>query len=491
MINVEALAVRYGDVAALNGLDLHIPAGQFVLVTGPSGCGKSTLARALTGLIPHALSANMTGNVTIDGLNTREEPLPGLARHAGIVMQNPAAQLFHLRVADEVAFGPRNLGLPESDVQERVKRALAAVGIEALRDRQPSSLSGGEQQRVAIAAVLAMQPRILILDEPTASLDARGTELVLSTLKRLNRQLDMTIILVEHRLAAAMPLAHRLLILDGGTLVADGPPRALLQDRALREAYGLRRPRETTSASWESLITSHNGAPPNDAPPLMQLHDVTAGYRGNPVVYDVDVSLRRGEFVALVGENGAGKSTLGLVVAGLLKPERGEVRFQNGKRPRPGRDVALLFQNPVDQIFTDTVCEEVAFGPRNYGAFDEAFHRQVLAEADLSQLCGRCPTHLSVGQQQRTVLAACVAMQPRLLILDEPTLGQDWTHLQRLMDFVQRLNQRGTTILLISHDYKLVYRYAERVLLLRNGRIALDGRPVLQPAVDQIGEKPS
>lgn len=489
MINVEALAVHYGDFAALNGLDLQIPAGQFVLVTGPSGCGKSTLARALTGLIPHALSANMTGNVTIDGLDTREESLPRLARHAGIVMQNPAAQLFHLRVADEVAFGPRNLGLSENKVQERVTWALAAVGIETLRDRQPSSLSGGEQQRVAIAAVLAMQPRILILDEPTASLDAQGTDMVLSTLNRLNRQLDMTIILVEHRLAAAMPLAHRLLILDGGALVADGPPRELLQDRALREAYGLRRPGEMAAASWESLITSHNGAPPNDAPPLMQLRDVTAGYRGNPVVYDVDVALHRGEFVALVGENGAGKSTLGLVAAGLLKPDHGEVRFQNGKRPRPGRDVALLFQNPADQLFTDTVCEEVAFGPSNYGAFDEAFHQQLLTEADLLELGSRCPTHLSVGQQQRTVLAACVAMQPRLLILDEPTLGQDWTHLQRLMDFVQRLNQRGTTVLLISHDYKLVYRYAERVLLLRDGRIALDGRPVQQAAMHRSGEK--
>ncbi|MDX1687186.1 MAG: ATP-binding cassette domain-containing protein [Candidatus Promineifilaceae bacterium] len=490
MIDVEALAVRYGDVPALSGLDLQIPGGQFVLVTGPSGCGKSTLVRALTGLIPHALPATMTGRVTVNGLNTREQPLSTLARHAAIVLQNPAAQLFHLNVADEVAFGPRNLGLPEQEVQERAAWALAAVGIDDLRARRPSTLSGGEQQRVAIAAVLAMQPTILILDEPTASLDSQGTDKVLATLKRLNRQLDMTVVLVEHRLAAAMSLAHRLLILDEGVLVADGAPQDLLQNRNLREAFGLRRPGTPSSTSWETLLTS-NGAPSGDSPLLLQMEGVTAGYRGNPVLHDVNLSLRRGEFVAVVGENGAGKSTLGRVAAGLLKPAGGEVRFQGNRRPRPGRDVALLFQNPADQIFTDSVGEEVAFGPRNYRVFDEAFHRQILAQADLQCLCKRCPTHLSVGQQQRTVLAACLAMQPRLLILDEPTLGQDWAHLQRLMDFVQRLNQSGTTILLISHDYKLVYRYADRVLLLREGRITLDGHPVPQPATHRTRERES
>jgi len=498
MIDVEALSVSYGDVPAVAELDLHIPAGQFVLVTGPSGCGKSTLARALTGLIPHAVSATMTGRVRLDDLNTREEPLPRLARRAGIVLQNPAAQLFHLRVADEVAFGPRNLGLPGREVQERVSWALAAADIEDLHARSPSTLSGGEQQRVAIAAVLAMQPRVLVLDEPTASLDVQGTRKVLSTLKRLNRQLDMTIILIEHRLAAAMPLAHRLLILDEGKLVADGAPQDLLQDRALREAFGMRRPGEASAASWESLLAAHNrssgAACSRDVvcegdSLVLQMEGVTAGYRHHPVLHDVDLSLQQGEFVALVGANGTGKSTLGLVAAGLLKPDRGKIRFRGGRRPRPGRDVALLFQNPADQIFTDSVAEEVGFGPRNYGTFDEAFHRQILAEAGLRALHTRCPTHLSVGQQQRTALAACVAMRPHLLILDEPTLGQDWAHLQRLMDFVQDLNQRGTTILLISHDYKLIYRYAERVLLLRDGRIVIDGRPVSQPAVHRTRER--
>lgn len=488
MIEVEALAVSYGDVPALAGIDVQIAAGEFVLVTGPSGCGKSTLARALTGLIPHALGAGMSGRVTVDGLDTQEAPLPLLARHAGMVLQNPAAQLFHLRVADEVAFGPRNLELPEQEVQERVAWALEAADIEGLRERNPSTLSGGEQQRVAIAAVLAMQPRVLILDEPTASLDGQGTRKVLSTLKRLNRQLGMTIVLVEHRLAAALPLAHRLLILDEGRVVADGAPQALLRERALREAFGLRRPGEGPAASWESLLTPKNGSA-EEGSWLLQMEGVTAGYRRHPVLQEVDLTLRRGEFVALVGDNGAGKTTLGLVAAGLLKPERGEIRYEGGARPRPGRDVALLFQNPADQIFTDSVAEEVAFGPRNYGALDDAFQRQIVAEADLEALRHRCPTHLSVGQQQRTVVAACVAMQPRLLILDEPTLGQDWAHLQRVMDFVQHLNERGTTILLISHDYKLVYRYAERVLLMRDGRIVLDGRPMTQPAAQRTRER--
>lgn len=481
MIEVQALRVHYGDQQALNDLSLHIPQGQFVLVTGPSGCGKSTLARAIAGLIPHAISAGMEGCVVVDGLNTRQHPLPDLARQVGVVLQNPASQLFHLSVVNEVAFGPRNLELAEGEVQQRVEWALAAVGLHGFHQRRPSDLSGGEKQRLAIAAALAMQPQVLVLDEPTASLDYQGTQSVLQTLSDLNRNQDMTIILIEHRLAAAMPLAQRLLIMDEGQIVADGDPQILLQDAELRQQYGLRRPRTTARSRWQALV-SINGGSHEEQQPLLRFQGVTAGYRHVPVLHDIDLILYRGEFAALVGENGAGKSTLALVAAGLLKPAQGRVHFLNGNRPRPGRDVALLFQNPAEQIFTDSVGDEIAFGPRNYGNYDRTFHHETLSTADLLQLRRRCPIQLSVGQQQRTVLASCIALRPQLLILDEPTLGQDWTHLQNMMDFVHQLNEQGTSILLISHDYKLVYRYATRVLLMESGRIRRDGRPQEQPA---------
>jgi energy-coupling factor transport system ATP-binding protein len=312
--------------------------------------------------------------------------------------------------------------------------------------------------------------------------------MVLATLRRLNRRQGMTVVLVEHRLAAAMPFAHRLLIMDQGRVVAEGTPELLLQDRRLREVYGLRRPAATTRApgGWRNLLTSHH-ADPQTAEPLLRLQDVTAGYGRERVLHDINLTIRSGEFAAIVGRNGAGKSTLARVIAGLLRPARGRVSFYGADRPRPGRprpgqDVSLLFQNPLDQIFADSVDDELSFGPHNFGRFDAQFHDSLLLQADLYGLRRRCPTHLSVGQQQRCVLAACLALQPRLLILDEPTLGQDWAHLQQLMDFVQTLNERGIAILLISHDYKIVYRYARRVLLLDEGRIVLDGAPQVQGA---------
>jgi energy-coupling factor transporter ATP-binding protein EcfA2 len=208
---------------------------------------------------------------------------------------------------------------------------------------------------------------------------------------------------------------------------------------------------------------------------LVALEGVSAGYGGEAVIHEVDLALYPGDFVALVGDNGAGKSTLALAAAGLIKPLAGKVRYEGGKRPRPGRDVALLFQDPAEQLFTDRVAEEVAFGPRNYGCYDAEEQRRTLEEADLLELEERRPVALSVGQQQRLAVAACVALRPRLLILDEPTLGQDWGHLSRLMGYLGKLKGEGTAILLISHDYKLVHHYARRVVLMAGGRIEVQG----------------
>jgi len=475
MIEIEDLNVSFEQRPALEHVSLKIPSGQCVLVTGPTGCGKSTLANVLTGLIPHALPARMSGEVRVEGAAVASSTIAELACKIGIVFQNPSSQLFHLRVDDEVAFGPRNLGLPEADVQKRVNWALDTVGLEGMHALKPSSLSGGQKQRLAIACALAMQPSVLILDEPTASLDVPGTRLLIATLEKIRREWGLTIVLIEHRLAEALRIADRAVILDRGHIIADGLPSKVLSDRRMLRMLGLRRPTEEPPVGWEALLEP-NGPPPDGRDPVLAMHQVHAGYDTSEILQDIDIQLYPGEFVALVGENGAGKSTLGLVAAGLLKPSAGRVRFENGRSQRGGLDVALLFQNPSDQLLTDRVDDEVALGPLNYGQFQDDLHLQTLKEMDLLELRQRQPCTLSAGQQQRTALGACLALRPKLVILDEPTLGQDWAHMEQLMDFMRSLNAQGTTVLLITHDYKVVHRYARRVILLEQGRIRLDGR---------------
>jgi len=475
VIQIRNLSISFGAEPVLRDISLDVQPGECILISGPSGCGKSTLAHSICGLIPHSIPARVEGSIRVAGLDTMRHPVPKLAQKVGFVFQNPASQLFHLRVEDEVAFGARNLGLDESEVRRRADWALEATGLTSLRDQKPAELSGGQKQCLAIAAVLAMRPQILVLDEPTASLDIPSTQRVMETLSLLQEKQAITIILIEHRLAEAMWLANRALIMDKGRVIAEGNPGGIFADQSICKRLGLRRPADEPLTEWDALIQS-NGRPRGDSTPLLSLDNVSAGYNHKAVIHDVDLAIHPGDFSALVGDNGAGKSTLALVAAGLLKPSRGNVRYSNGNRPRAGLDIALLFQDPREQLFTDTVDEEVAFGPYNSDCFESSKHLQILEAADLHAYRYRRPTTLSIGQQQRTTLAACLALRPRLVILDEPTLGQDWGHMQKLMDFLTHLNRQGTAILLITHDYKLVHRYARQVFLMDSGRIVLGGK---------------
>ncbi len=475
MIELQSVSVQYGSQEALKNVSLRVEDGEFVLLTGPSGCGKSTLVRLLAGLLPDVIPSVVRGEVSVNGTDPVSASVVDMAKLVGVVFQNPATQLFCLTVEEEVAFGPRNMALLEEEVQDRVTWALEAVGLEGLRDRVSAELSGGQQQRLAIASVLAMRPSILVLDEPFASLDVSGLRQVLKTLEDLNRLHGIAVLLAEHRLVEAARIADRIIVMDKGTIAANGKSDDVLRDRALLHRLGIRRPTDEPPEDWIRLLRP-NGHLPEGQHPLLELRKVVAGYGGQTVLRGIDLSIFPGEFVALVGSNGAGKSTLARVMAGLLRPKSGKVIFDGGKRSRPGLDVGLLFQNPLDQLLTDQVEEEVAFGPRNWGIFDRRRHESLMEAADLAAMRNHPPLALSSGQQQRTTLAATAATSPRLLILDEPTLGQDWGHLERLMAFVVSLNLHGSTIFLITHDYKLVHRYAERVLLLEGGRITLDGR---------------
>jgi energy-coupling factor transporter ATP-binding protein EcfA2 len=448
VIEIHGLHVRYPEAYALTGVDLSIPPGSLALIGGPSGGGKSTLAHTLLGLIPQTTPAQVQGSISIAGLDPAQHSTAKIATQAGLVFQSPSTQLFNDTVEEEIAFGPRNLGLSPKEITDRVEYASAAVGCAHLRHRAVRHLSSGEQQRVAIAATLAMRPSILVLDEPTANLDSEGERLLTHTLLQLHRQFQITLVIIEHRLSPFIPYADRLIWLADGRVVADGPPPETLTQVQPP-------PPPASPASLQNNET------------LVALRKVAASYDGRPVLWDCSFTLRRGDFAALVGPNGSGKTTLARVLAGLLRPRSGRVVWHaNGKRPRVG----FLQQNSLHQLVCDTVEEEIRFGPRNLRTECDKDVEAALVRNDLLLLRNRSTQALSVGQQQRTALAATLAPQPDLLILDEPTIGQDRQHLIKMMDFVSELNQQGQTVLLITHDRKLVARYAGRVWEMKEGK---------------------
>jgi energy-coupling factor transporter ATP-binding protein EcfA2 len=326
---------------------------------------------------------------------------------------------------------------------------------------------------------------VLVLDEPTSNLDWRGVEQVMSTLARLHQQ-GLTILVIEHRLHAIVPLVRRVLLMQGGRIVADGQPEDVFAIPTSLPLVGGAEGGELCYpwrfADLQSAICNLQATPPPPgAHPLVAIQGLEAGYGRQTVLQGLDLALYPGEFAALVGDNGAGKSTLARVLAGLLRPRRGKITWNQKLRRLPlGRRVGFLFQNPLDQLVCDTVEEEVAFGPHNLGARSETLAQRervetTLAVAGLTALRYRRSAALSVGEQQRTALAAALSTDPRLLILDEPTMGQDWAHLSHLMESLIQLNHNGQAILLITHDDKLVCRYARRIILLEEGRIVADG----------------
>ena len=525
IIKTENLTYTYpiGEKPAFSNVSITINKGEFVLLTGPSGCGKTTLCRCFNGLIPHFYNGTLEGKITVAGMDVTEHPIHEFAQHVGLVFQNPENQLFALSVEKDVAFALENLGLPREEIRSRVDWALEVTGITDLKDRAPYELSGGQQQRVAIASVLAMKPDVIVLDEPTSFLDPLSAKKIFDVIGDLNRGLGITIILVEHRLDLAARYADRIIVMDEGKIILDGKPREVFSSEEAR-LVGVGIPRATrlyqvlkgmgldlggvpiTSEEASKMVrealtrrapsknplgrreagTQILPAGKTGSKTVIEVEDVYYTYpNGVEALRGVSLRVREGEFVAIMGQNGAGKTTLVKHFNGLLKPTRGRVLIDGVETrgvsvARLARKVGFVFQNPDHQLFCETVEKEVAFALKNFGFDEETTRKRVdwaLNILDLTEYRDVSPFMLSGGERKRVALASVLAWDPEVLILDEPTIGQDYRQKERLMNFIMQLNAQGKTVIIVTHDVEFVAECKPRVILMAEGRILADGDP--------------
>ncbi|MCS7221494.1 MAG: energy-coupling factor transporter ATPase [Anaerolineae bacterium] len=499
----------------LRGVHLRARRGELIVLLGRTGAGKTTLCLSTNGLVPHATGGTIRGSVEVCGQDTRRLPPAALASAVGMVFQDAESQLFQMTVEDEIAFGLENLGFPPEEIERRITWALSVVGIEPLRHRSPRRLSGGQMQRVAIAAALALRPALLVLDEPTSHLDPRGKIEVLTAIQQLRAELDTTILMAAQDIEWVVPLA------DGIAVLVDGLVRSLpLSSLSIHEASwlletGVGAPQTTrlvhallsrnngqqghlplslqetarvlTPARWRVLPPRPRASPMTIfSSPIITIEDLDFVYpNGTRAISGISVQIGAGEYVALVGPNGAGKSTLARLLMGLLRPTAGRV-VVNGldtrltRVPVLARHVGYAFQNPDHQIFAPTVYEELAFGPRNAGwtadQVDVAV-QEMLTRFELGHLARVPPAVLGYGLRRKIAVAAVAISRPAVFILDEPTGGLDRASAQELLDFLDELNRQGVTIILITHDMTIVAERARRCIVLVDGRITFDGSP--------------
>ena len=496
MIRVERLSFAYpgADGAALRDLDLRVGEGELVLLVGSSGSGKSTLLRCFDGLVPHFSGGTFAGRVTVGGRDTRTTQPRDLADLVGLVFQDPEAQSVAEATSDEIAFAMENLELPPAVLRRRLEEVLDLLHLAPLRERQLSSLSGGERQRVAIAAVLAAQPRVLLLDEPTSQLDPQGAEEVLAALERLVHELGLTVVLAEHRLERVAGFADRVLVLEDGRLAGDGPPREVLGASPLappvtalgRLAGWAPLPLTVREARRQAGPLRERLAPAPSPPrrhaaggPLLEIERLRVAYPGRQALRGASLAVAGGEVVALMGRNGAGKTTLLRAAMGLVPAGGGRLRLAG--RPVAGRrtaelalDAGFVPQDPGAALFAETVEREVAFTARNHDLPRSAVEA-ALAELGLRELRDRHPRDLSAGQRLLVALAAVLVAGPKVLLLDEPTRGLDAPSKQRLVEVLAARREAGCAVLLATHDVELVARVADRVALLAEGEIVASG----------------
>ncbi len=508
LIEIEDLQFTYRgqETPALRGILAGIDRASTVAVLGHGGAGKSTLCTALNGIVPHFLRGEYRGRVSVKGMEVARHKVAELSRVVGLVLQDFEPQLFSTNVELEMAFGPENLCLDRRQIGSRIERYLPFLGLETLRHREPASLSGGQKQRLAISSVLTLEPEVLVLDEPTTDLDPQGKEEVQSIARRLRAE-GRTLLIADCDPEGAAG-ADEVWLMGDGRITAQGPPREILSQPAALKACGIRVPAALElfiKMGWAGtpltpeegirMISENNLAPHrkfkrdvssiHGPANILRVEDLCYTYpsHGVEALRRINLGIGEGEFVALVGQNGSGKTTLAKHFNALLKPISGKV-FLKGKplaeySPKEiSRSVGYVFQNPDHQIFCNSVYEELAFGLRLLGESPQSIDKRVLQALDTVGLEGyerKIPFALNKGERQRVAVASVLAIQPEIVILDEPTTGLDDGQQRSLMGMLQDLNGKGHTVVMITHSMDIAAEYAQRMIVMREGSVLLDG----------------
>ena len=440
-IEISRLRVQYPerDLPAIADLSEQVQPGETIVIAGPSGSGKSTVCRVLSGFIPGLIPATVSGEVQFAGRSVWETGQEVLAASIGLVQQDPDSQICTLNVWQEIAFGPENLGLPREEIRQRVETAIRAVGAENLVDRNTTTLSGGEKQRVALASILAMRPRVLLLDEPTANLDPAGARDLFELIRRMAADEGTSLVIVEHRLRPLLILQPRLVVMDRGQVVERRTHREHLDLGAL----GLR-------GTWQA-----QPRPVQTGAPLLQLRNLTFEY-GSPLLRDVSIDLPAGQILGIIGPNGGGKTTLLRLIAGLEEPRSGTIGRSQETR------IGFVFQHPHHQIFERTVRSEILLD----GPLSEDRLIERLREARLLGLDQAAPLSLSLGEQRRLTLVTALSRDPDLLLLDEPFIGQDRRNVIWILSRMEEIRAAGGGLIVVSHDTELLSTIADRLLFV-------------------------
>lgn len=514
-IEMQDVSFTYkgSETEVLQNINLTVEEGKFTVIMGRTGAGKTTLAMLPNGIIPQLVEGKVKGTVIADSKDTSLYRVQTMAKEIGLVLQDPETQIFGRTVEEDTAFGPRNYLIPRKEILERTKVALSKVRLDGYEKRQTSQLSGGEKQRLAIAGILAMNPSIIILDEPTSELDPIGREEIYSTMVSLQKEQHKTVLAVEHSSQEISEKADEVVVLSDARVVWQGNPEMFFRELELVDKYGIK-PLPVSKIGWKlyrkgyikkeeipltvndaykliiklldgkKLVFEPKEEKRTEAKKLIEVRNLHYKYdKSKEAIRGVDLDVYEGDYLALIGQNGAGKTTLAKHFNSLFKPSEGNIIVcgKDTKNEEPyslAESIGYVFQNPDNQIFSTSVYKEMEYGLKNLKLDEKEISERIHEVAkmlDLEKVLNEHPFSLGKGERQRIAVASILVLKPKILVVDEPTTGQDWDGIQNMMKLIDQLHENGTTIIMITHDMDVVATHANRAVVMCYGKIVAQG----------------